>query len=832
MHPPPSTPPLQELIEKLLLLERSSQHPNTGRGEHGFIERLLITVDAAPVLLSYVDASERYRFCNQTYERWFGVLREHIIGRSFREVVGEEAYESLRGEVQRALSGQHAHFERVVPYRLGGTRTVRADYFPHQMSDGHVAGFVVMVMDITELRRGEEVSRLAEVVRESEDRLRLALRASELGTWELDLRSGRLSWDDRCRELFGLPPGAPVDYGVFLQGLHPEDRARVDAAVQATFDPAGDGAYQVEYRTVGLTTNVERWILAHGKTFFDAERKPLRFIGTVRDITSSRLSRTRTERLYAVSSALSRALLPEEAAQVVVREGVAALEAISASLVVVSEDGTSFELRAAQGYSQEQLAAWWRFPIDTPVMFREAYRTGQPVLHETREQLFQSYPTLRGSPMVTGHSFASLPLRVDERVFGAFGFSFAQERGFTREDLQFMEALGQQCALALERARLYAAERQSRAEAERLRDTLATERSLLNAVLSQLPVGVVIAEPTGRLLLGNAAMQEIWGGFIASQSIAEYSAYQGFRPDGSPYRAEEWPLSRTLHTGEPVLREPVTIVHQDGRRKEAELSSTAVRDVEGRVIAGVVVSTDVTAHHQLREALCREADTREKLLGIVSHDLRGPLQAIYTSSTLLLRAEPLTPAQQKKVGRILTSVQRMDHLIRDLLDFVRVRQEGTMPLQPRRGNLETACLPVLEELMAAHPSRQIRLETRGNLEGEWDPDRICQLVGNLVTNALKHGAPETPIEVRLTGEEAQVVLEVVNQGRAIPAELLPRLFEPFTRASSGGDALKGVGLGLFIVHEIVAAHRGLISVSSSAETGTVFRVELPRSRAA
>jgi signal transduction histidine kinase len=425
----------------------------------------------------------------------------------------------------------------------------------------------------------------------------------------------------------------------------------------------------------------------------------------------------------------------------------------------------------------------------------------------------------------------ALPLRVHGDILGAFGFSFAHERTFTAEDLQFMEALGQQCAVAIERARLYAAERRARAEAERLRDRLAAESALLETVLQQLPVSVVIAEPGGRLIRGSAAVETIWGRpFVPSANIPEYVAYQGYHPDGRPYAPEEWPLARSLLHGETVVREPVTVIHSDGSRRQLDLSSTLVRDAAGRTVAAVAVSTDVTQHHELQEALRREGDVREKLLGIVSHDLRNPLQAISTASHLLLSAssESLSPPQRKWLTRIQTSVRRMDRLIRDLLDFVRIRQGGTLPIQRQPVSLEEVGRTTVDELQAAHPHRKLLLEARGETRGEWDPERLIQLVGNLLSNAVTHGAEETPIQVRVHGEGAQVVLEVANQGNPIPPELLPRIFEPFTRASEGSNALKGVGLGLFIVHEIVAAHGGHIDVRSSAGMGTVFRVRLPR----
>ncbi|WP_052519188.1 ATP-binding protein [Archangium violaceum] len=695
------TPSLSDFVDKLLVLELSLRQPGSVADGQGFLEKLLITVDTAPVLLSYVDSAGRYRFCNQAYERWFGEKREFIVGKAMPEVLGEAAYASIQEAVQSALSGRRVHFERVVRYRSGGSRMVRADYVPHVLPDGRVAGFVAMVEDITELRRSEQQRR------------------------------------------------------------------------------------------------------AH----------------------------LRVERLYAVSSALSQALLPEEVAQVAVREGASALEALSASLVLVDAEGTSFELSAAHGFPEGVLdERWRRFPLGTPLMYREAVRTGRSVLYGNLEAFLRDYPEQAGSPALLGRAFVALPLRVQGSVIGAFGFSFEHEREFSPEELQFMEALGQQCAVAIERARLYAAERQARAEAEQLRDRLAAESTLLETVLKQLPVGVVIAEPGGRLVRSSAAIETIWGhAFVPSTGISEYGAYQGYHPDGRPYAPEDWPLARSLLHGETVVREPVTIIRPDASRRQIDVSSTLVRDAAGRPVAGVVVSTDVTQHHELREALRREGEVRERLLGIVSHDLRNPLQAISTASHLLLSSlAPLTASQRKWVSRIRTSVLRMDRLIRDLLDFVRIRQGGTLPIQRQPMSLEEVGRAAVDELLAAHPQRQLLLEARGETGGEWDPERLIQLLGNLLSNALTHGAEGAPIQVRVNGEGAQVVLEVANQGIPIPPELLPRIFEPFTRASGGGNALKGVGLGLFIVHEIVAAHGGHIDVSSSREAGTVFRVRLPR----
>ena len=112
-----------------------------------------------------------------------------------------------------------------------------------------------------------------------------------------------------------------------------------------------------------------------------------------------------------------------------------------------------------------------------------------------------------------------------------------------------------------------------------------------------------------------------------------------------------------------------------------------------------------------------------------------------------------------------------------------------------------------------------------------DPTRIEQAIGNLIANALQHGKPDSPVEIKLSSDQDCVTLAVQNQGEPIPAELLPRLFEPLVRGPRRGSAHSGIGLGLFICAHIVKAHNGSIEVRSSAERGTEFLFRIPRSPA-
>jgi signal transduction histidine kinase len=219
---------------------------------------------------------------------------------------------------------------------------------------------------------------------------------------------------------------------------------------------------------------------------------------------------------------------------------------------------------------------------------------------------------------------------------------------------------------------------------------------------------------------------------------------------------------------------------------------------------------------------------QERLVAMVSHDLRNPLNAVAMSVRLLENHAALDPRQVRTLARIASSAGRMETMVRDLLDFARGRHGAGIPVHPERARLGEICRRAVEELRAAHPDRSVLVAVEGDDAAWVDPDRVEQVVGNLVSNALKHGRADRPIVVAVTGGPAGPLrLEVRNEGPAIPRQLLPTLFDAFR----AGDAPGSVGLGLFIVREIALAHGGTASASSD-ERETRFVVTFPRGDAA
>jgi signal transduction histidine kinase len=245
--------------------------------------------------------------------------------------------------------------------------------------------------------------------------------------------------------------------------------------------------------------------------------------------------------------------------------------------------------------------------------------------------------------------------------------------------------------------------------------------------------------------------------------------------------------------------------------------------------------TEIQVHEaelaRVNRSLRDRVEFEQQMVGIVSHDLRNPLSAILVSANLLLRFGNLDVMQTRNIGRVVTSAMRAERMIRDLLDFTQARMGGGIPVQRTTVDLHLLVQQVVEELSSAHPKSEIRLVQTGSGTGEWDSDRIAQVLTNLVRNAIHYSAPHTPVTIESRGLSDPLVLTVHNEGPPITAEAHGGLFHPMRRgndiAQRGRD---GLGLGLFIVQQIVAAHEGLVSCHSAAGVGTTFTVTLPRRR--
>ena len=225
------------------------------------------------------------------------------------------------------------------------------------------------------------------------------------------------------------------------------------------------------------------------------------------------------------------------------------------------------------------------------------------------------------------------------------------------------------------------------------------------------------------------------------------------------------------------------------------------------------------------------ARSRDLVVGMLGHDLRGPLQAITLSTELALRMGQISDRQTMLAKNVLESANRMDNLITTLLDVTRARFGAGLPVVRGVMNMGFVAQQVVSEVRAVSPRRMVELNMSGDLTGEWDKARVGQVFSNLLNNAIQHGFQEAPVRVDVRSDPKAVTLTVSNDGVPIPPEKIGMIFDPLTRVLPDGDsppASENLGLGLYIAKEVVVAHGGTIDVTSSETEGTVFTARFPR----
>jgi PAS domain S-box-containing protein len=276
-------------------------------------------------------------------------------------------------------------------------------------------------------------------------------------------------------------------------------------------------------------------------------------------------------------------------------------------------------------------------------------------------------------------------------------------------------------------------------------------------------------------------------------------------------------------------RDEYRLRRQDGTWAHVEDQGSLVRDVRGRAVRMVGAIHDVSERKAAEAEAQRRADFEQHLIGIVSHDLRNPISAIITSADNLMKRYGLDERQGRAIARILSSAERCNRMLRDMLDFTQARLGGGIPVVRKPMDLHLFARLVLDEVQLAWPQRRLERVQGGDAQGEWDADRLAQVLTNLVNNALSYSPEESPVRVETRGEAEAVVLSVHNAGPAIPPEQVPRLFQPMKRGERTGEKQgHGLGLGLFIVKHLVDAHGGTLEVRSAEGQGTTFTVRLPR----
>ncbi|HXU61503.1 MAG TPA: hybrid sensor histidine kinase/response regulator [Polyangia bacterium] len=327
--------------------------------------------------------------------------------------------------------------------------------------------------------------------------------------------------------------------------------------------------------------------------------------------------------------------------------------------------------------------------------------------------------------------------------------------------------------------------------------------SALSVILEPLGVTMETAS-SGAEALQKAGQRE----FAAILLDVRMPGMDGFE---TLRRLRELPTSR--HT-------PVTLLtaHELEADALAQLQGMGMVDYLLKPIAPVILRSKIAALIELYQYRATLA-AKDRHIAMLAHDLQSPLSSIALAATFL-NGVPLEARPRTAVERVMKSARRMSEMVRNLTDFARAGQGG-ISVTRQRVELRALCEEAADELQGLDAGR-VELQFEGELAGEWDRNRLLQAVANLLGNALRYGAGVVTVSGRAAGQSVELMVH--NNGTPIPSNFLPMMFRPFQRGAK--DRL-GLGLGLFIVREIVRAHGGEIAVASTAEAGTTFTIRLP-----
>jgi PAS domain S-box-containing protein len=361
-------------------------------------------------------------------------------------------------------------------------------------------------------------------------------------------------------------------------------------------------------------------------------------------------------------------------------------------------------------------------------------------------------------------------------------------------------------------------------ERRRMEEALKRSEREFRTLAESMPQIVWTATDDGVIDYVNVRLAEYTG--VCVEDLVGTGWLGLLHPDNLPQVEDAW--KRSLAEGVPYEVEQ-HLKGRDGHYRWFLTRALPVRGMEGRVPRWLGTSTDIEDLKRAQSEVNRRVDFEEKLIGIVSHDLRNPLNAITLAAGTMLRRVDLDERAKRGVGRISDAAERANRMIRDLLDFTQARLRGSIPIQRRPLDFHAFVGQVLDEVRLAFPERRIEAAHAGPGEGEWDADRLAQVVINLVNNALAYSPLDTPVRVEARGQDGLMLLSVQNQGTPIPPEVQKSLFEPMQRGTQkGATTSRSIGMGLFIADHIVRAHGGAIEVRSTREEGTTFTVRLPR----
>lgn len=733
------------------------------------------------------DAEGRILDVNDAYCELSGYTCEELLGLSISDIDAQAAPEEIEARLRNVMRTGFDRYETRHRSKDGGLIDVEIS-----VSFWAEPGkFVLFARDIGERKRFEEER---QVTRFFDLALDMACIADTSGYF---LRvnpafESTLGWspDEMCSE-------------PFVSFVHPDDREATIAALQGLASGVSLFDFENRYRRKEGDYRSMLWRAS------PPTEQGLIYV-TARDITEAKeqeaemkalaeereLALSRTQALQRLSAGLVSATTPAQVVRIVFEQAMRALEADGGSLGVLSADRSEIEVEFV-GLPEDVAETFAQISSDDDLPAAACVREGEAAWYSSLEELRAHHPQSAEMLEATGYqAVAFLPLKTEGDTIGFLSARFREPRRLSTDERAFAETIAEQCSQAVARARSHE-ERARRAEAA--------------LVLERVGDGIFRLDGAGRITTWNPAAARMTG--VPNEEAT--GKFAGEILEGWDEPSKELELAPPEGT---ASRRSLPFQFGD---TELWLSISGVKLPVGAVYA----FHDVTAVHELER---RQHD----FIATVSHELRTPLASVYGALRTLQRSD-LDSDQREMMIQVATD---QCERLRRLVDEILVANEVDST-ELRLHDVSIEPLEIVKSVMAAIEPRlstQIMLE----LEAEdglpllrTDPDRLQQVLGNLLDNAIKYSPDGGSIRIEVKSSEGIVSFAVSDRGPGIPLVERERIFERFYRLDPGQTkGVGGTGLGLFICRELVEQMGGTISVASADGGGSVFKVDLPLDR--
>jgi PAS domain S-box-containing protein len=766
------------------------------------LRAILDSADQSVVLIAPDYSIQAFnRFAAEGGRAVFGV--EMRIGGSILDYVLPEHLEGFMRHFQQALDGKHIMVELQIR-GLSHSDWWEFHYYPIKLSSGAVTGVTFNSRNITVRKQAETA------LRESEERLRLALEAGQMGHWDWNILTGDVAWSPDHNRMLGLPVDqARGNYAQFMERIHPEDRARIAGALSRS--QAEQQPYQEEFRAIWPDGSIH-WIAGDGRVYADGDGRSVRMIGVTRDIT---------ERKQAEADL--------QVAQERLRTVIANVPVI---LWAINRDGV-FTLSEGKGLAALQLQPG-------EVVGRSVYEVyaSQPALLEKIRQALAGERQTWTHP-VEGLLFDTQVTQLrDERgrVAGLIGVSTdITERNRAETGLSLLASANYLLSTSLDYETTLA--RVAQLAVPSFADLCLVSIQRTEAATDRIEVAVADAIPAGHLDAIKQLVSDGWRTLIKQairrdEPILLANLAQS-HSDPLAFDAQHQRLVQALSLQSLMILPLQVREHNIGaliigatreRQPYDQTDLAFARELAYRIALAV---DNAQLYRDAQAAIA----ARDTFLSIASHELKTPLTSMLGYAYLLKRPASQdginTERTRQAVDVIVRQTQRLNRIIEDMLDLSRI-QRGQWDLARQPLNLVPLLQRAVEEAQLTTQRHMIQLRCSFNeLPVNGDELRLEQVIQNLLSNAVKYSPGGGRILVACEIHDQLLQIRVSDPGIGVPQAAQARLWEPFYRAGNVGAYSSGFGIGLYLAHEIVTRHNGTIAVESEEGEGSTFVVTLP-----